>query len=672
MPAPTTPQYLPRNVQEGLIQYHRTVSTIVDTQWNLREQMRKIDIAYIREQDDTIAHRRAQISNDVGDSDKIQNVTIPVIKPQINSAVAYQCAVFCSSYPIFPIVAPPQYEDAALQMQALLEENSIRGGWARELMLFFYDAFKYPTGGILEVTWDKIVTAAIETDITYKNGQEGRPKELVWAGNCLRRWDPYNTYFDTRVIPYDLPTKGEFAGRTELMSKTALKMFLLSLESKQINNIPAAFNSPSMLGAGDSGTWGASYYVPRINPNVLQGIDPQNTVDWMAWAGLGANKDGISFKGLYEVSTEYIRIIPSEFSVNWNVPERNTPQIWKLIIVNHSVVVYAERQTNAHEKIPVFFGQACEDGLGYQSKSLAEEGKPFQQTASALMNSVLASRRRAITDRMLYDPSRVTEAHINNPNPSAKIPVRPSAYGKPVGEAVFQFPFRDDQAQIAMQEIQTLVAFGNVLNGQNPARQGQFVKGNKTDGQWDSVMSNATSKDQLTSLLFEAQTFTPLKEVLKFNYLQYQGGTTLYSDTQRREVKVDPLALRAAVMTFKITDGFLPAEKVISGDSLKVAMQVIGSSEALAAGYNIGPMFSYLLKTENADLTAFEKSPQQIAYEQAMGQWSQLAQLAIQKGAQFNVPQPLPQQYGFDPAAMNPATPATQATPTQQPVQGAQ
>jgi hypothetical protein len=672
MPAPTTPQYLPRNVQEGLIQYHRTVSTIVDTQWNLREQMRKIDIAYIREQDDTIAHRRAQISNDVGDSDKIQNVTIPVIKPQINSAVAYQCAVFCSSYPIFPIVAPPQYEDAALQMQALLEENSIRGGWARELMLFFYDAFKYPTGGVLEVTWDKIVTAAIETDITYKNGQEGRPKELVWAGNCLRRWDPYNTYFDTRVIPYDLPTKGEFAGRTELMSKTALKMFLLSLESKQINNIPAAFNSPSMLGAGDSGTWGASYFVPRINPNVLQGIDPQNTVDWMAWAGLGATRDGTSFKGLYEVSTEYIRIIPSEFSANWNVPERNTPQIWKLIIVNHSVVVYAERQTNAHEKIPVFFGQACEDGLGYQSKSLAEEGKPFQQTASALMNSVLASRRRAITDRMLYDPSRVTEAHINNPNPSAKIPVRPSAYGKPVGEAVFQFPFKDDQAQIAMQEIQTLVAFGNVLNGQNPARQGQFVKGNKTDGQWDSVMSNATSKDQLTSLLFEAQTFTPLKEVLKFNYLQYQGGTTLYSDTQRREVKVDPLALRAAVMTFKITDGFLPAEKVISGDSLKVAMQVIGSSEALAAGYNIGPMFSYLLKTENADLTAFEKSPQQIAYEQAMGQWSQLAQLAIQKGAQFNVPQPLPQQYGFDPAAMNPATPATQATPTQQPVQGAQ
>jgi hypothetical protein len=671
MAAPTQPQYIPKVSQDAFIQYHRQLSTIVERQWNLREQMRQIDMAYIREQDYTSDGIKARIANNLGDSNKIQNVTIPVVKPQVFSAVAYQCAVFCSSYPIFPIVAAPQYIEAAEQMQALLEENSIRGGWARELMLFFYDGQKYNLSA-LEVYWDKIVTAAIETDISYKGGQEGRPKEVVWEGNCLRRWDPYNTYFDTRVVPYDIPTKGEFAGHTELMSRVALTQLINSLETKQYQNIRDAFSSPSMLNVGDSGQWGSSYFLPRINPNALLNQNDISGVDWDVWMGLNTSNgsgSNINYRGIYEVSTEYIRIIPDDFGLT--VPQKKTPQIWKLIIVNHSVIIYAERQTNAHDKIPVFFGCPSEDGLGYQTKSLAIDAIPFQQTASALMNSILASRRRAITDRVAYDPSRVSEAHINNSNPSAKIPMRPSAFGKPVSEAFYQFPFKDDQAAIAMQEIQAIVSFGNVLNGQNPVRQGQFVKGNKTDSQWESTMTNATSKDQSTALLYEAQIFTPMKEVLKFNYLQYQGGTTLYSQAQQKQVEIDPVALRTAVMNFKITDGYLPADKVLSGDTLKVALQVIGSSEQIAAAYNVAPLFSYLMKTENADIDDFEKSPQQVAYEQAMAQWSAAAQAYLKSDKPFNVPQPVPQQYGYDPQTSDPSRPQPQSTTTNVPV-GAQ
>jgi hypothetical protein len=376
----------------------------------------------------------------------------------------------------------------------------------------------------------------------------------------------------------------------------------------------------------------------------------------MTYAGLSQNRNSgaaINYRGVYEVTTEYVRIMPADFTIK--APAPNTPQVWKLIWVNHQVLIYAERQTNAHEKIPVFFGQSSDD-LGYQSKSLAKDAQPFQDVASALMNSVLAGRRRAATDRVLYDPSRISEAQINNPNPSAKIPVRPSAYGKPVAESVYAFPFQDNQAGIAMQEIQGLVQFANVLNGQNAARQGQFVKGNKTDGQWESTMQNATSKDQRTALLLEAQVFTPMKEVIKLNTLQYQSGGTVYSPSQEKEVAIDPIALRQATLKFKITDGITPKEKVISSDTLKVGMQVLGSSPQLGAAYNLAPMFSYLMKTENANLTPFEKSPAQQAYEQASSQWNQLAQLAIQKGAEFKIPQPVPQQFGYDPESQNPAS----------------
>jgi hypothetical protein len=68
---------LPKLAQDGLIHYHRTASTLVERQWNLREQMRTIDLAYMREQDWTTEHRRAEISNRFGDTNKIQNVTVP-------------------------------------------------------------------------------------------------------------------------------------------------------------------------------------------------------------------------------------------------------------------------------------------------------------------------------------------------------------------------------------------------------------------------------------------------------------------------------------------------------------------------------------------------------------------------------------------------------------------
>jgi len=650
-----TPFKLTKVSQDGLLEFHRLVCTSSDRQYNLRDQFEDIDRSYLRTKDRTVEHQRAKLTNKLGDSNRIQNITVPVVQPQVSAAVDYQAAVFLTDYPIFGVVSDPQWINEALQFQALLEENAVRGAWNRELLLFFTDIFKYNLAAV-EVTWDKIATAAIETDLSYKSGQEGRPKQIIWAGNSLKRWDMYNTYFDTRCLPFDIPSQAEFVGNTKLMSKTALKTFINSLDIKIIENIiPALESSSPMTGLVSNSTGAGSFYIPELNPDALFTSNDRYGVDWMTYAGLSQKGSGasVNYRGIYEVTTEYVRIMPTDFSIR--APAPNTPQVWKLIWINHKVLIYAERQTNAHEKIPVLFGQSSDD-LGYQSKSLAKDAQPFQDVASALMNSVLAGRRRASTDRVLYDPSRISEAQINNPNPSAKIPVRPSAYGKPVAESVYAFPFNDNQAGIAMQEIQGLVQFANVLNGQNAARQGQFVKGNKTDGQWESTMQNATSKDQRTSLLLEAQVFTPMKEIIKLNTLQYQAAGTVYSPSQEKEVSIDPIALRQATLRFKITDGVTPKEKVLSTDTLRVGMQVLGSSPQLGAAYNLAPLFSYIMKTENADLTPFEKSPEQQAYEMASSQWSQLAQLAIQKGAPFQIPQPLPEQFGYNPQQQDPAS----------------
>lgn len=651
MTTPNTPMILPKKSQEGIVEFSKSCFNSFSSNWNIRERMRDIDLLYMRERDLTKDHQRAKTYNKLGDPSKIQNVTVPVVLPAVESAVTYQSSVFLTGTPIFGVVSNPSNMDAAMQMETVIDDQAIRGGWVSELMKHFRNGFKYNLAA-LEISWEQKVTAALDTDIAFSTTQ-AKPKEVIWSGNTLKNLDPYNLIFDTRVLPTEIHSQGEFAGYTRIMSRVALKQFIKELPDKLVDNIVPAFES----GLGFSGASNSqSHYIPNLNPDAL--LDRTNLVgtNWMNWAGLAGGTPKIQYKDIYEVTTLYGRIIPSDF--NLRVPSANTPQVWKFILVNNSVIIYAERQTNAHGFIPILFSQPLDDGLGYQTKSLAQNVAPIQEVTSALWNSVIAARRRAISDRGIYDPSRISEAHINSDNPSAKIPVRPSAYGTNVQEAYYPIPFRDDQSGLMMQETQNLVQMANMISGQNQVRQGQFVKGNKTLHEFQSVMSNANGRDQVTAMLLESQLFTPLKEIIKLNILQYQGGVELYNRGTEQQVTVDPVALRKAVLDFKVSDGLTPSDKLVNSDTLQVAMQVIGSSPAIAAGYNLAPMFSYFIKTQGGKITEFEKSPAQLAYEQAMQQWQMMGQQAIQAGQQFQQPQPKPQDYGYNPAAQG-ASPVT-------------
>ena len=645
--AGATPTILSQKTQDAIIAFHTQCYNMLQEQWNIRSMLEQIDRAYIRENDFTVANLRAKAANNAGDPNRFQNITVPVIKPQVESAVAYQAGVFLADSPVFGFVADPLNQDAALQYQAIMEQNARQGGWISELIKFFRDGFKYNLCA-LEVTWERQITAAIETDLSFTGGKQGKPKEVIWEGNRLKRRDLYNTFWDSRYYPTDVYKDGEFIGYTELMSRVHLKKFMAQLPDVMVSNVKAAFESG--LGASGQSSIVSSYYIPQINPDALINENPIGvTTNWVAWAGLMDRPSGeIQYRDIYEVTTMYARIIPQDFDMR--VPARSTPQVWKFIIVNHQIPIYAERQTNAHNFLPILLGQPNEDGLGYQTKSLATDAKPFQDVASALVNSAMAARRRAISDRTIYDPSRISEAHINSDNPSAKIPLRPAGYGKPASEAVYAFPFRDDQSAVAFQELPQVLAMADRLGGQNPIRQGQFVKGNKNNPEFQAVMAGASGQDQLRALVLEDQVLTPAREIIKINTLQFQAAGTIFSPTKKQSVAIDPVALRKAAATFITTDGLATAEKQIHTDEFTVALQTIGSSPQIAAGYNISPMFSYLMKTRNVDLKPFEKSPEQIAFEQAMQAWQMAAQESLKKGIPFNAPQPKPADYNYNPS----------------------
>jgi hypothetical protein len=60
------------------------------------------------------------------------------------------------------------------------------------------------------------------------------------------------------------------------------------------------------------------------------------------------------------------------------------------------------------------------------------------------------------------------------------------------------------------------------------------------------------------------------------------------------------------------------------------------------------------MKSQGANITEFEKSAEQVAYEQAVAQWQQVAMAYADKGVPFNQPQPLPEQFGYSPNGKQP------------------
>lgn len=637
--------------------YVRKKSQEMTNAFTLRERFEAIDRVYAREIDWTKEHTRARQANRYGDADRVQNIAVPVVMPQVQSAVTYQASVFLTGMPIFGVATAPEFVDAGMQLEAIIEQEQTRAGWVRQLMLFLVDGFKYNFSAV-EVDWKTRTMASLGTNLL--RGQNAEVTQKEWAGNFITRLNPYNTFHDPNVASADVPRQAEYAGYTELMSRVRFAEFVRDLPYKM--NITEAYNSP--LQNSYYGDESSDFYQPRINPySHADKAFIQSSTDWESWMGLAGTKSKFDYKSYYLVKVMYARMIPREFGIV--TPETGTPQIFKLITVNNSVLIYIERMSNAHNMLPILFGVPKDDGMAFEDKSLAENAEPFQSVATALTNSLMESRRRAIGDRIAYDPSRVSKQHIDNPK-VARIPVRPSAYGTNIGEAFYQFPFRDDQAGTVMQEVQQILALGNEVNGQNKARQGQFVKGNKTQREFDTVMANANGRDQTTAILLENQVFLPMKEIIKTNILQYHGPDVIFSRSKNQQIKIDPARMREVIMEFKISDGLTPTDKLMDADSFTVAMQSIASSPQIGSGYNIAPLFSYLMKQRGADLSPFEKSPEQLAYEQALQAWQGAIVEAIKAGASVQQlpPQPLPEQYGYQPqgtqAAPQPAQRQTQ------------
>lgn len=579
---------------------------------SFRTQCIHRDRIYQRTLDITEEQIKAVRGNLAGDARKIQNMAVPIVMPQVESAVAYQTGVYLTSYPIFGMVAMPENMSQAMAFETLIGQQSQRYGWARELIKVFRNGYKYNFGPAV-CLWEKTPLKAVVTDTNPTTVGRAALKEYSYGANRIRSIDPYNCFMDMTVTPADIHCKGEYFGWNELVPRIQLKRMIAAMDPSMTTNATEAFNS-RFAGISNSETSGCTYFRPIINRLSEMGSIAQQGTNWGAWAGLkGASKPGqsnLSYAENYMVTHFLCRALPSDFG-----RPGNQAKIYYGIIVNWHTVIYVEEMNTAHDYMPAFIMQPMEDGLDYQTQSMVDNAASFQDMASSLWNANLESQRRKVFDRLIYNPRLIDKRDIDPVSSVARIPLRNASMakdGNDMQRAIYQIPYRDENASVNLQMSDMISGMADEATGQNKVDRGQFQKGNKTRTEFTQTMSNSNSRQQLASLVVQGQFMTPLKEVIKSNTLQYQTPDKILNREKKQVVTVDPVALRESILEFQMTDGMLPADKIMSPEVLMVFLQTAQALPAMGTEYDVMGMFLYWAKLQGAVwVDDFKRNPQQ-------------------------------------------------------------
>jgi hypothetical protein len=600
--------------QERIVKYVQATLDVQTKNADFRSNLEEKDRIYQRELDWSQEHLRALLANRTGDASKMQNVTIPVVMPQVEATHGFLVETFLSSYPVFPVVSGPQYMDIAQQVDAVMGEAATRFQYTRHLAMAFRDGLKYNIMAV-ECEWKNLKVYTVANAPT-KDVVFGTPVETEFSGNIIKRLDPYNLIMDPRVNISEVHEKADYAGYTELMTRIQLKNLFLELDNTLTMNADAAFQSTSGVPTpGATGDVNSPVYIPKVNPSALQ--DPAfHGVNWLNWVGIDQNNKKVTHQDMYEVTTLYMRIIPREFGINTGKQQgmNGVPQIFKTITVNGQVVIYVERKSNAHNYLPIIVGQPIEDGLNYQTKSFADNASPYQFLASALYNSGIQSQRRKVYDRIVYDPSRINKSDIEKVDPVARIAIKQNAYGKPIGEAYEVMPYRDDGVPNILAMARDITEMADISTGQNRVQRGQFQRGNKTRSEFETVMDKSDLRPRTMAVLLESGFLQPLKHILKLNILQFQPPAQLYNQTTQAMVEVSPSQLRSVAWQFQVADGVLPVSKILNPELYMQMLQYASAVPQMAASYDLVGMGVYSLKLQGATwVDAFKFAPQQTA-----------------------------------------------------------
>ena len=578
-----------RKLLQGITQLTKNRSTF-------RSKLDEIDMAYARYL--TAAKRKDLLG--MAQYGKVScgamtPVSSPIVISQVQSMVAYWSEVFLSGYPIFPVVSTPDLRNEAEALEGIIQDHLVMTESIPELQRLFNYGARY-NQMIWDTEWAPISTYqpsidSLETDPTMRKLQK-----QIRHVNRIIAIDPRNAHIDMRVQLPNNDSYGEFAGYSEVWNRTRLKDFLnyLTHENKLTTSAVVDKALASEF-ASDC------YFEPPILSEYDQG-DRSRQQSWDSYGGftddvpVGMRAVGRSTSNTYLVTKMYLRILPSDFLMS-DVPNKNTVQTWVCYMVNNEHIISMEPYYGPYGRFGVGSIYPLEDGLEEQTQSYGEMAAPLQDAVTKLFNIRFQQAHRALQDRAVYNPALIRAADVNSPFMGSKIPVIADALTEfDLSRAYYPIPFNSQGTETVLQDAMIITDWQKELSGQNNATRGQMTKGNRTLGEFSSIMGSAENRLRLPALVIETRMMAKIKEVLKLNILMFGQDTEVVSPRTGIPLQVSIENLQKVNLQFQLADGYTPKSKMANTDFLTALMNMISQSQVMqqAVGMQLPAMLAHL------------------------------------------------------------------------------
>jgi hypothetical protein len=564
---------------------------------------------------DNYYHRSAKVKKgskkdkgtqrEVTDASRYEDLELEIVQPNADADFAHYVDTFLTSNPIFQVVSSADNMEAAQMMQTIIENEQKEFQWVKNLTRCFKDAAKYNIIAA-EVSWVTRTETKVVTDLENTERNESGVETVEWQGNQIKHINPYNAFWDTSVLPADVAAEGLFAGYTEKMTHIALRKYIEELKTDKSSLINT---SPELW------TTVINKFNFYFEPNIMapsETVEVDNPVtDWDAEFNAAVTPDKyVGSKNYYYVTRVYVRIIPEMMGLA--VPEADKVQIFKLVIVNEEFLLQAEKITNSHNLLPMILGQPVEDeATNLSTRSPAERSISYQEHAHLLVKRHMAILDKEARGRKAFNSNRVKSEDINTVNGDGNIPIN-LRMNERIGDHIADLGGNFSGWNEINNSIAMIRDFAQESAGINKPQRGQFMRGNKTLGEYQDVMSNAGSNQFARAQLIEASFLSNIKTIVKTNILEFQPTVKLLSTNNRQEIEVDPVTLRETALEFKLADGLNPSTRLVRAGGLEYLLQVWGMLPQLGQEYNLAKAASKLIQQGyGVNLEEFKLTPEE-------------------------------------------------------------
>lgn len=372
----------------------------------------------------------------------------------------------------------------------------------------------------------------------------------IWAGNRVDALCPYNTFWDTNVQdPMRVCTDAEYGGYASRVSRFSIQR---ATEQGRYGNTHEYYEDEyDCDDAGATNQTDAAYYVDPVvyiganvnNPSPT-GTDGQS-VNWGEF--FGAPDELTRINGV-EVVTMYAWLRPVDFGLitarGMTAQEKLKRELWRFRIAGGKTIIETARMNNMHRMIPMFFCRPIDDESRNVQRSTAEILDPFQVFISFLFNTHVSGRRKGIHGVTYYDPTAVDMEAIPKGEVAARVPIKPSAYGRDVRT----FLFTDTSTpgtERSMQDVDNVINLvQNFMPTQaNPAQIAGIDRAVKS--QVATVRQGANRRTHKQARLIDAQAMSRMRIAMYYNILQYRQQDVEVGDKQYSMTKLRNMNLAA-------------------------------------------------------------------------------------------------------------------------------